>query len=155
MLRAKEEEAIQLDNNAKAWRDKCNLFLGRYEHTKILEELRDMMEESKELKELVRELRAEYDYGKQRENKLMYFLYLMQQEGMPVYDLFEVHIKDLPTSRFSTNLNQGFKGIYLQEQKKKLDLGLVDLKKIIKSERATKPKWFKSTGKDVEDSTSQ
>lgn len=46
------------------------------------------------------------DYCKQRENKLMYFLYVMKDKGLPVGEIFEKEIKDIPTSRFSKNLNE-------------------------------------------------
>ena len=53
----------------------------------------------------MREVKSELDYGKQRENKLMYFLYLLQHQGVPIYEIFDKSIKDLPTSRFSHELD--------------------------------------------------
>lgn len=36
----------------------------------------------------------------------MYFLYVMKDKGLPVGEIFEKEIKDIPTSRFSKNLNE-------------------------------------------------
>ena len=56
------------------------------------------MEENKSSKKKVKELMHEVDYCKQRENKLMYFLYVMKDKGLPVGDIFEKEIKDIPTT---------------------------------------------------------
>jgi hypothetical protein len=96
-------------------RERSNLFLGRYEHTKVLEEIRDVIEENEEYYAVIKELKSELEYGKQRENKLMYFLYLMQQKDLPVYELFEDHIKELPTLRFSSHLNEEYKTIFMEQ----------------------------------------
>ena len=45
------------------------------------------------------------DYCKQRENKLMYFLFVLQKKGIAIYDIFDQNIKDLPTARFSSELD--------------------------------------------------
>lgn len=57
--------------------DKNRQFLGKYDEEKILEEIRVLVGENGELKSAVREIKSELDYGKQRENKLMYFLFLL------------------------------------------------------------------------------
>ena len=35
----------------------------------------------------------------------MFFLYIMKDQGLPVGEIFEEKIKDIPTSRFSKNLD--------------------------------------------------
>jgi hypothetical protein len=62
----------------------------------------------------VREIKSELDYGKQRENKLMYFLFVLQKKGIPIYDIFDKNIKDLPTARFSPDLDDQYKKIYFE-----------------------------------------
>lgn len=47
-------------------------------------------------------------YGKQRENKLMFFLYILKQMGYPISEVFEREIKDVPTSRFSKNFDDEY-----------------------------------------------
>lgn len=46
------------------------------------------------------ELKAEADYGKQKENKLMYLFFLLHQKGYPVNELYEEKIKNIPTNWF-------------------------------------------------------
>jgi hypothetical protein len=36
----------QMEQSMMLLRDKSNLFLGRYEHTKVLEEVRDVLDEN-------------------------------------------------------------------------------------------------------------
>lgn len=43
----------------------------------------------------------------------MYFLYVLQRKGIPIYEIFDINIKDLPTSRFSPDLDDQYKNIYL------------------------------------------
>lgn len=39
----------------------------------------------------------------------MYFLYVMKDKGLPVGEIFEKEIKDIPTTRFSKNLDDSVK----------------------------------------------
>jgi hypothetical protein len=55
------------------------------------------------------ELQKDIDYGKQRENKLIFFLYVLKEHGLPVSDVFDAEIKDLPTTRFSKDFNDDYK----------------------------------------------
>ena len=68
---------------------------------RILKELKVVNKENKQMKEVIQEFKDEIDYCKQRENKLMYFLYVMKEKGLPVGEIFESEIKDIPTKRFS------------------------------------------------------
>ena len=53
-------------------------------------------------------------YGKQRENKLMFFLYILKQMGYPISEVFEREIKDVPTSRFSKNFDDEYNKMHAQ-----------------------------------------
>jgi hypothetical protein len=59
-------------------------------------------DELQEMRDLVEEMQEELDYGKQRENKLMFFLFVLKEKGFPISEVFEQEIKDIPTTRFST-----------------------------------------------------
>ena len=69
--------------------------------------------ENEEYRTLNDELQNEVDYGKQRENKLMFFLFVMKEMGYPVNDVFQERIKAIRTSRFSTNfIDDDYKEMY-------------------------------------------
>jgi len=52
---------------------------------------------------------AEVELGKQRENKLMFFLYVLKEEkNCPVTQVFEDYIKPIETSRFTTDYGEDF-----------------------------------------------
>lgn len=112
--------------------------MGRYDEQQVMKEIKDLLKENEDIKCIARELKSEIEYGKQRENKLMYFLFLMQQKEYPVFDIFEEHIKDLPTSRFSTNLDDKFKEIYIEQKKKMKAMGLIGDFDFANTERAHK-----------------
>jgi hypothetical protein len=65
-------------------------------------------------------MKKEIDYGKQRENKLMFFLFLMKERGFPVTDIFEKEIKDIPTLRFSKDFDESYKTMYYDYSKKRI-----------------------------------
>ena len=44
----------------------------------------------------------------------MYFLFILQQRDVPIYEIFDKHIKDLPTTRFSVDLDEHYKEIYYE-----------------------------------------
>ena len=94
---------------------KPSKFLGKYEEKRILSEVKDLLNENEQLKNLGRELKSELEYSKQRENKLMYFLYIMQKKDYPVYEIFEQHIKDIQTSRFTSNNDEDFKRLFQKQ----------------------------------------
>lgn len=112
--------------------------MGKYDEQQVMKEIKDILKENEDIKCIARELKSEIEYGKQRENKLMYFLFLMQQKNYPVFEIFEEHIKDLPTSRFSTNLDDKFKEIYVEQKKKMKAMGLIGDFDIANSERVTR-----------------
>lgn len=88
--------------------------MGKYDEEKILEEIKVLVGENQEMKSAVREVKSELEYGKQRENKLMYFLFVLQHKGIPIYEIFDANIKDLPTTRFSPELDDEYKKIYFE-----------------------------------------
>jgi len=51
-------------------------------------------------------LKAEVDYGKQKENKLMYLFFMLHQKGYPVNEIYDEKIKNIPTNRFMEYINQ-------------------------------------------------
>lgn len=56
---------------------------------RIMNEFKVVNKENKHMKEAINEFKEEVDYCKQRENKLMYFLYVMKEKGLPVGEIFE------------------------------------------------------------------
>ena len=133
-----EKQFEAMEQYANDLKKKSEQFLGKYDQQKVLKEVKDLLKENEDIKCIARELKSEIEYGKQRENKLMYFLFLMQQKNYPVFEIFEEHIKDLPTSRFSTNLDDKFKEIYIEQKKKMKSMGLIGDYDIACSERAHK-----------------
>lgn len=133
-----EKNYEEMEEYAKEIKKKSQQYFGKYDHNKVLKEIKDCVKENEDVKCIARELKSEIEYGKQRENKLMYFLFLMQQKDYPVFDIFEEHIKDLPTSRFSTNLDDKFKEIYIEQRKRMKDLGLIGDFDLACTERAHK-----------------
>lgn len=59
------------------------------------------------------------DYGKQRENKLMFFLYVLKEEGYPISEIFQEKIKDIATTRFSKNFDDEYRLLHEQLIKEK------------------------------------
>lgn len=58
-----------------------------------------LVEEKKESKE-VAYLKKELAYQQARENKLIYFFYVLHKREFPVNDIYIKEIKDIPTHRF-------------------------------------------------------
>jgi hypothetical protein len=135
-----DKKFIEMEQYAREVKKNSGKWFGKYDEQKVLKEIQELIKENEDVKCIARELKAEIEYGKQRENKLMYFLFLMQQKNYPVFDIFEEHIKDLPTSRFSTNLDDKFKEIYIEQKKRMKDLGLIGDFDIACTERAVKLK---------------
>lgn len=47
------------------------------------------------------------EYHKNKENKFLFFLFTLQNKGIPVNDIYESEgIKDIPTSRFAEILGE-------------------------------------------------
>lgn len=76
------------------------------------EHLQEMVSENTDLKNVLHEMQEELDYGKQRENKLMFFLFILKEKGYPISEVFEHEIKDIPTTRFSTHFDDEYKQMY-------------------------------------------
>ena len=73
------------------------------------EERIKVYQENEDLQTALDELQEDMAYGKQRENKLMFFLYILKQMGYPISEVFEKEIKDVPTARFSKNFDDEYK----------------------------------------------
>ncbi|CDW77231.1 UNKNOWN [Stylonychia lemnae] len=84
------------------------------EHQDMYEQLQEALNENNELKQIAKEMQEELDYGKQRENKLMFFLFILKEKGFPISEVFEEEIKDIPTTRFSTHFDDEYKQMYYQ-----------------------------------------
>jgi hypothetical protein len=56
----------------------------------------------------IQALRDEVSQGKQRENKLLYFLYVLRASEIPVARVFEREIRDLETKRFSADFSDDY-----------------------------------------------
>ncbi len=80
----------------------------------LFEQLQDAVNEIGDLKLMTKEMQDELDYGKQRENKLMFFLFILKEKGFPISEVFEDEIKDIPTTRFSTHFDDEYKTMYYQ-----------------------------------------
>ena len=128
------EKEIKKIKSEKQNNEKGELFMGKYDQTKICGEIKDLLSENDDLKAFATELKEELDYGKQRENKLMYFLFLLQQKDYPVFDVFEKYISTLETKRFSTELDEDYKNIYIEQMRRLKHLGLLE-REWYKSER--------------------
>lgn len=113
-----------------------------YEKQTVLKEIKDLIKENEDIRCIANELKSEIEYGKQRESKLMYFLFLMQQKNYPVFDVFEEYIKDLPTSRFSANSDDKFKEIYIEQKRKMKRKGKLKDNEYAVSERANRTRKF-------------
>lgn len=60
----------------------------------------------------------EIEQSKQRENKLMFFLYVLKEErDCPISEVFEQYIKPVKTSRFKTDFGDDY-GKLLRKVKK-------------------------------------
>lgn len=70
--------------------------------------MKKLVLENRKYKEVSTNLKDEIGYQRQRENKLMYFLFVLKEQGIPIGDVFESKIKDIPTTRFSKDIDQPF-----------------------------------------------
>lgn len=60
----------------------------------------------------------EMELGKQRENKLMFFLYVLKEERQcPVSEVFEEYIKPIKTSRFKADFGEDYAKVLRQVKK--------------------------------------
>ncbi|CAI2387872.1 unnamed protein product [Moneuplotes crassus] len=60
---------------------------------------------NEELEDRIKELTAKIKYVRQRENKVLYLFYCAQEQGIPLQDLYEDKIKNIPTERFDGMIN--------------------------------------------------
>jgi len=77
-LKSLESENEELKKKVKdLTRHNNRQFMGKYDEGKVIKDIKSMTDENEKLRSAVRELHSEYNYGKQRENKLMYLVYLL------------------------------------------------------------------------------
>lgn len=56
--------------------------------------------------------KEDMELGKQRENKLMFFLYVLKEEkNAPVTEVFEKYIKPIDTSKFATDYGDDYRKV--------------------------------------------
>ena len=61
----------------------------------------DLMVEVESLKRRISKMDKKIAYHKNKENKFLFFLFTLQNKGVPVNELYEKEgIKDIPTARF-------------------------------------------------------
>lgn len=61
----------------------------------------DMIVENEHLKKKLKKADKKMEYHKNKENKFLFFLFSLQNKGIPVNEIYEQDgIKDIPTSRF-------------------------------------------------------
>lgn len=62
----------------------------------------DLMVDNEQMRRQVKRLQKKIEYHKNKENKFLFFLFSLQNQGIPVNEIYEKEgIKDIPTSRFA------------------------------------------------------
>ena len=70
----------------------------------------DRLEMDMEIK--MKKFNEEVELGKQRENKLMFFLYVLKEERKcPVTEVFEEYIKPIETNRFTADYGDDYRKV--------------------------------------------
>ena len=60
------------------------------------------MVEGEQYKRKIKKLEKKVAYHKNKENKFLFFLFTLQNKGIPVNEIYEEDgIRDIPTSRFA------------------------------------------------------
>ena len=76
-----------------------------------------------ETEEKYNKCNEEVELGKQRENKLMFFLYVLKEEKKcPVTEVFEDYIKPIETSRFTTEGGEDYRQVLQRIKRAKKEL---------------------------------
>lgn len=66
------------------------------------EKFEDLIVENEKQRRKIRQMEKKVDLHKNKENKLLFFLFTLQNKGVPVNEIYEQEgIKDIPTTRFS------------------------------------------------------
>ena len=67
----------------------------------ISDSIADILVENEQLKRKIKKSEKKIEYHKNKENKFLFFLFSLQNKGIPVNEIYETDgIKDIPTSRF-------------------------------------------------------
>jgi len=65
-----------------------------------------------EMEQKYEQYSLDVELGKQRENKLMFFLYVLKEEkNCPVSEVFENYIKPIETSRFTSTYGEDYRKV--------------------------------------------
>jgi seryl-tRNA synthetase len=72
-----------------------------------------------ELKRKVKKTEKKLNYAKNKESKLLCLIYNLQSKGVPVNEVYNAEVKDIPTSRFGELAEE-------DKQKKLMEGGMND-----------------------------
>lgn len=76
-----------------------------------------------EMEQKCNKCNEEVELGKQRENKLMFFLYVLKEEKKcPVTEVFEDYIKPIETSRFTADYGEDYRQVLQRIKRAKKEL---------------------------------
>jgi hypothetical protein len=65
-----------------------------------------------DLEHKMEKFKHDVELGKQRENKLMFFLYVLKEEKKcPVTEVFDNYIKPIETTRFTADYGEDYKKV--------------------------------------------
>lgn len=82
-----------------------------------------MNEREAEMEQKCNKCIEEVELGKQRENKLMFFLYVLKEEKKcPVTEVFEDYIKPIETSRFTADYGEDYRQVLQRIKRAKKEL---------------------------------
>lgn len=128
----------------------------------------ESLEESNEiLSQKVKVLSEKIRYTRQRENKVLYLFYWAQEQGLPLQELYEKKIKNIPTERFEGMVNSERSQLEIDPQqfeKKDQKLNSMELSSFDPSvsfetsyepiaegeaKRVRKPEWIKTLNFDA------
>ena len=73
---------------------------------KMLQDLNILIKQNQELNGIAQRQQNELNYAKQRENKIMFLLFTLQNKNYPVNEVFEKEVKHIPTARFAEFIEQ-------------------------------------------------
>jgi hypothetical protein len=75
-------------------------------------------EQERDLMKQIEKYKHDIQMGKKRENKLMFFIYVLKEEkNCPVQEVFEEYIKPIETNRFSADYGIDYRRVLSQIKK--------------------------------------
>ena len=89
-------------------------------HNQLENNQKMQLELQNEMETRISKYNDEVERGKQRENKLMFFLYVLKEEKKcPVTEVFDDYIKPLSTRRFTTDYGDDYRKVLKKIKKEK------------------------------------